>query len=461
MNLGVSVDIFAVPIGKKFLLYAPLHKFSALVNRAALHSIHTALTTGDTVSPTLEPIVKPLQRPTIPVPAARTGYLTTPLFLGIIPTRGCNLACRYCDFAAPKKNNDVMDIGLARCAVDAYLSLICEAGNQKAEIHFFGGEPFYAETVIHFVVEYATSRAAELGLTVRFEATTNGLYHTTRCRWIADHFDAIVLSLDGTPDIQECHRPSLNGNKTADIIVRNAKILSEGSVELILRSCITRDTVQRMPEIAEWIGREFRPSTVCFETLNTSPLSEAAHFAPPDPWEFAQNFDAAAAILQAYGIETVISSADLRSCRASFCPVGKDALIVSPDGAVDACYLLKKDWEKSGLDLRLGRLNNDGFEIDPDALQSVRNLTVHQKPLCADCFCRYHCAGGCHVNHNTSAAPGEFDNLCVQTRLITAVSLLRKIGQDTLADDWLSDREALETAVWQKTDRLLVGEPIL
>jgi uncharacterized protein len=455
------VDIFAVPVGKKFLFYAPLHQLTALVNLSALHAIRDALLTGDSAPPGLQPIIERLRTPPIPVPTARTGPLTTPLFLGIISTRGCNLACRYCDFAAPKSNSEVMDLALARRAVDSYLNLVCEAGNRNAEVHFFGGEPFYAETVIHFVVEYAASQAAALGLTVRFEATTNGLYNTTRCRWIADHFDAIVLSLDGTPDIQECHRPSLNGHKTADIIVRNARILSEGSVELILRSCITRDTVQRMPEIARWIGREFRPSTVCFETLNASPLSEAAHFAPPDPWEFAQNFDAAAGILQAYGIETVMSSADLRTCRASFCPVGKDALIVSPDGAVDACYLLKKDWEKSGLDLRLGRLNGKGFEIDPAALQSVRDLTVHQKPLCADCFCRYHCAGGCHVNHSTAAAPGEFDNLCVQTRLITIATLLRQIGQHALADAWLGDRDALEAAVWQKTDRLCIEEPVL
>jgi hypothetical protein len=42
----------------------------------------------------------------------------------------------------------------------------------------------------------------------------------------------------------------------------------------------------------------------------------------------------------------------------------------------------------------------------------------------------------------------------VQTRLVTLTLLLRQIGQDELADAWLADRQAQETSVWQKSDRL-------
>jgi uncharacterized protein len=445
------VNIFSVPIRDKFLVYAPLHKLIALVNRQALSCIRAGLNGERAVPGAVQTLVDRLRAPGEPEPGARTGGLTDPYFLGIIPTRGCNMACRYCDFAAPKQSSPVMDVNLAREAVDAYFDLLQAVGNRRAEVHFFGGEPFAAESVVHFVVAYAAKRAAELGQGVRFEVTTNGLYSPARCQWIADHFDTIVLSLDGLTDVQDRHRPALNGRGTFEVIARNARIFSEGSCELVVRACVTQDTLTDMPEFARWIGQELRASTVCFESLSLSPLAQAAGFFPPDPWQFAAAFDCARRILDAFGVETVLSTADLRTNRSSFCPVGKDALIVSPDGAIDACYLLQDDWARKGLDMRLGHVSAGRFEIDPAVLQRVRDLTVQPRPLCADCLCRYQCAGGCHVNHDKA---DQFDDLCVQTRLVTLTLLLRQIGQDELADAWLADRQAQETSVWQKSDRL-------
>lgn len=450
---GLDVEIFALPVGERFLIYAPLQALTALVDRSALHCLQAGRQSLDPVPAALQPILGRLQTPPQTL-TPRSGPLDAPLFLGLIPTRGCNLGCRYCDFAAPKQASPVMDLGLARAALEAYFALLRAAGRRRAEIHFFGGEPFYAGAVVHFAVEQAAARAAELGLSVRFEATTNGLYSAARCRWIADRFDTLVLSLDGPPEVQERQRPALNGRPAAALVIRNAKILSDGPVELILRACVTSETVARMPATAEWMGREFRPAAVCFETLTTSAQSEAAGLTPPDPWEFARGFDAAAQILNAQGVEAVLSTADLRAPRLSFCPVGGDALIVSPDGTVAGCYLLAEEWARRGLDMRLGRLNGRGFEIDPAASARLRNLTVLDRPLCAECFCRYHCAGGCHVHHDTSAPAGRYDAVCIQTRLVTVTTLLRRLGQHDLAAAWLRDRAAAEAAAWQRSDRL-------
>ena len=449
------MDIFAVPVLDKVLIYAPLHQLLALVDRAAARLIqrhlYRAIPTGFA---SLQPILSTLEQPALPIPQARRGPLQEPLFLGLIPTRGCNLGCRYCDFALPKQKEPVMPFELARQAVEAYFQLLVEHNQPRGEVHFFGGEPFFAEEVVHFVVNFARLRAAQLGLQVRFEVTTNGLYSAGRSQWIADHFDTVVLSLDGPADIQELHRPALNGRPVHQVVERSARIFSDGAVELILRACVTSQTVERLPEIAAWLGQHFRPSTVTFESLTESPLSLAAGLTPPDPWEFARQFCAAARLLEPQGIQVVLSSANLHTLQASFCPVGKDALIVSPDGRVDACYLPAQEWERNGLDLRLGRLAGGRLEIDPQALQRARQLTVHEKPLCAGCLCRYHCAGGCHVNHHTNAAPGQYDTLCLQTRLITIASLLRQLGQDELAAAWLADRQAMQASAWQAGDAL-------
>ena len=53
-----------------------------------------------------------------------------------------------------------------------------------------------------------------------------------------------------------------------------------------------------------------------------------------------------------------------------------------------------------------------------------------------------------------NAAPGQFDRLCIQTRIITLYNILHDLGQDDLALRLLDDRAALEQAVWQVSDLL-------
>lgn len=365
------------------------------------------------------------------------------------------MGCRYCDFAAPKQTSPVMSLALARTAVDAYLNLIAASDERHANIHFFGGEPFFAADVVHFVVNYAAGRAAQAGMSVHFEATTNGLYSPTRCQWIADHFHTVVLSLDGPADIQNTQRPGINGQPLFEIVARNARILSGGSAELIIRACVTAETVAHLREIARWIAAEVSPRAVCFESLTPSALSKAAGFHPPDPWQFARHFHQAAQILAAAGIQTVLSTADTSAIRHTFCPVGQDALIVTPDGRVNACYLLAEEWQQQGLNLSLGQLTAgaEQFDLDMTAVHQIRQLPMRPKPRCAHCLCRYHCAGGCHVNH--AGGDGRYDDLCIQTRLVTITGLLAQLGLHDVIAAWHADDRLMQQTAWQPDDRLL------
>ncbi len=204
-----------------------------------------------------------------------------------------------------------------------------------------------------------------------------------------------------------------------------------------------------------------QPRAVCFETLSPTPSSDQAGLAPPDPFLFARNFDKAAQIPAAYGIRAVLSTAEIDACQVSFCPVGRDALIVSPDSRIDACYLLEERRRERGLDMRLGWVDVAArrLVVDDDAVQRVRQLNVTNKPRCAHCFCRFHCAGGCHIRQPPAREPGAYDDLCLQTRLVTACKLLRALGEDALANRWLDDRDALELAARQSDDRLLSMRP--
>lgn len=444
-TVASRAPIFRLPVSGASLIYAPLHGVAAVVGDAAARRLGEALGGGRVPAhETLRTIAARLRAPPGPGPRPRSGPLTDPLFLGIIPTRGCNMACGYCDFAAPKTAGRTMSLELARASVDAYLALLGEAGRSEGQVHFFGGEPFRAADVVEHVVEYARLRASAFGVALHLEATTNGLFGAGRARWVADRFGTIVLSLDGPPEIQDRQRPLLNGRPSFEAVLKTARILSAGPVGLIVRSCVTADTVDGLPDWAAWVARELRPGTVCLESLTPSPASSAAGLFPPDPYRYARGFAAAARVLEAAGIRAVQSTTDLDECRISACPVGRDALIVSPNGVVDGCYLLEGEWRGRGLDLRLGRVDTERrrLEVEAEALERVRRVPAREKPLCANCFCRYHCAGGCHVHHDTSRPAGSYDDLCVATRLIAADKLLRRLGLPRLADELLADTDA-------------------
>lgn len=438
------MEVFRVPVLDRFLVYVPLGGVLAVVDGDAIASFLAALGDDGTASRV---------GPALP----RMGPVTDPQFLGIIPTRGCNMACPYCDFAAPKRDSPVMALSVAQRAVDAYVAILRRSAADRGRIQFFGGEPFFAPDVVRFVVEYARQTAQRLGMRMHIEASSNGMYDVATCEWIANHLDALVLSLDGPPEVLDRQRPGASGRGVSHVLVRSARILSEGTVELAIRACVTSDTVHRMPEIAHWLTSEFRPSAVCFEPVSLAHHVGRDGLVPPDPYEFATQFVAAEAILAGAGVRAVFSTAEIDTLTFSFCPVGHDALIVSPDGSVDACYLQERDWRSTGLDLRLGRLGDQGFDLDIDAVRRVRTLSVDNKPLCRDCLCRHHCAGGCHVNHDGRLA--SYDRLCVQTRIVTLYRLLGAAGEAALADRWLRDRSAVERSVYQAGDRLAEAGP--
>jgi uncharacterized protein len=451
---SVFEDIFCVRVLDRYLIYAPRQHISALLNRPAVQAIYQGINKERSLSADLADLVESLQADGEPVPLPQTGPLVDPLFLGLIPTRGCNLNCQYCDFIAPKNASPRMSLALARQTIDAYIDLIRAAWKSTLEIHFFGGEPFYAWDVVFFAVEYARWQAAQMGFQTHFEVITNGVMSAKRCQWVADHFDMVVLSLDGQVDIHERQRPSLNEQPTFPIILRNAHILADGPVELALRACITRENVGQMVKFAIWAAKELRPSSLCFETLAESPVSQQAGLLPADPLEFVGNFIAARKALEPLGVETILSTDPDGDCQFSFCPVGKDALIVSPDGSVDACYWLAEQWRKNGLQLHLGMIDQTGFELETEKVLQARQTAILHKDACQDCLCQYHCAGGCHVRRAANPQVRQYDQICFQTRLITVSRLLIEMGQGKLADALLQDRAVVDACVYPSSDRL-------
>ncbi|MCU0643835.1 MAG: radical SAM protein [bacterium] len=453
-NNNSTPSIFILPVLDKFLLYAPLHELSALLNEAAVLQVKQALAKSnpDSLTPELADLLSVLQAPPVQNPD-RTGELDSQ-FLGIIPSRRCNMSCVYCDFGANLSPEEVIDPDIVVSAIDYFAALTEQKKKQFFMIQFFGGEPFVEQEIIDIAVHHTRLVGSKIGLIPHLEALTNGYFSERQRIFIKEYFDRIVISFDGFKKYHDKTRPKNSRQGSFEKVVDNLKYLSTCNVELSIRCCITSESVDEMEAIAQWFCEEFNLDKVNFETLTPNHETEQAKIYPPDPYLFAQHCVRSWRILRENHVEPAYAPISLDKAQTTSCPVGRDVLIVHPDGTIASCYLLKQDWDKKQLDLAVGKVYQNGrMEIDFEKIKQLRNL-VYSKPRCESCFCRFGCAGNCHVNSTYPGSPQTYTDFCIHTRIITACRLLEEMGQQQMADEFLDDANALKNLALQKSDNL-------
>lgn len=443
------MSVFVVPIFDRWLVYAPLLDTSALINRAAHSQLRAD---ADNIDAGLADLRAALIHVPVKIPQPLQGKVSVP-FLGLVPTRACNLSCTYCGFGA-SPSSERMDISTAVAGVNWMAAHVLESGRRTLDVHFFGGEPLVAFEVLEVAVHRARYVAFQEGLQANLEVATNGACSEAQARFVADHFQTVILSFDGFEETHDRRRSFASGTGSFSMVSRTAQICRESPANLCLRICVAEDNVDSLPEIVAWFCDEFHPTAIDFETLQPTLESKRAGLRPPDPYRFAAGYLKARRIALRRGVDAVYAAGAIDEPRLTLCPVGTDAMILHPDGRLSACYLPEPDWHCRGLDLMMGVLRPDGtLTLDPVALQRVRQL-VAEKPRCRHCFCRWTCAGACHVNHSYPGCPNSYDDQCIQTRLVTACRLLQKLDFDSLARELLENRQAMERLALQADDRL-------
>lgn len=439
---------FLVPVLDKWLFHAPLASLTALVSGRVAEALRAGENTTEAFA-----IKQHLATAEAAQPRARTGDVC-PSFLGITPTRGCNIGCVYCNFGGPTAPHTPMDLRIAVSAVDWMAETLVSHGRKDFQIHFFGGEPFYAPEVIDVVVHRARYRSAQLGLDLYVDASTNGVFNEERSQFVGDYFGGVVLSFDGPPEFHNRNRPAHGGKPTFDAVSRTAKRLSSMPLDLCIRMCVTQGSVLRLEEITKWFAQEYSPAVINFESLTPGELARAANLAVPDPIDFARHCFGAYRVARSLGIRAVYSAAEFDRARSSFCPVGTDALIVSMDGRTSGCYLLPEDWVGRGLDMDVGWFHPDGrVDLNARSIQRVREIPM-QKERCQKCFCQWSCAGGCHVNQTYPGCASDYTDFCVQTRLLTALLLLDQMEEPLVADKLLTNESAIRHLALHERDTI-------
>lgn len=141
--------------------------------------------------------------------------------VSLMLTWACNLNCTYC-FEKFKRTDRKMSVDMAKkILAGEFDTFRQQSPDGRLKVEFFGGEPLLQFDVIKSVTEWLENN--DPGVDYLLSVTTNGtLLDDNMKDWFVRHKDRIriVMSVDGSNDMQETNRGELAGEVPIDFVRR-------------------------------------------------------------------------------------------------------------------------------------------------------------------------------------------------------------------------------------------------
>lgn len=343
----------------------------------------------------------------------------------------CNFRCRYCFAGGGVYGNKeaLMPLEVGYAAVDF---LAQNAGPQPSwEIDFFGGEPLLNWELVPPLVAYTKEKAAAQGKKVSFTLTTNGsLLDPTKEDFLNKEGIRVVLSLDGRPEVNDRMRVFPNGEGTFAFVLPRLQHFGRTRPPHLwwyIRGTYTRHNLD--------FDRDFNYLVeLGFKHISLEPV-----IAPPEA-DYALKPKDLPLLFAAYErlLTTIISweekGKELDFFHFNFdflqspclpkslagCGAGTMYFAVSPEGELYPCHQL------------VGQKNyilGDVWQgiIFPEKALPFQKAHLYQKKACRECWARFLCSGGCHVQalirHGNLQEPDEFTCALQKKRIECALYL--------------------------------------
>jgi uncharacterized protein len=404
MNPKLNSELFLIPDGDAYLVYAPLRRYLMRIGADQVNLLARAkngqVRPEDVESDLYQALVKAgvANGNDEAHPTTSVGKPFAPTRVTLLLTTRCNLACQYC-YAGRAQAGLVMDTEIGRAALDYVVANCVRAGERQLSVGFHGGgEPTMAWEQLTTLTLYAEELAAKHHLKLGLGIATNGCLGLDRARWLAKHFEHLNISLDGPPRIQNRLRPRQGGGPSWPLIRKALKVFEEQQVPYSFQTTVTRPTVQEMPAMVRFFARHTRPHILKFEPVaNSGRFLEQADEIPGSQ-EFAHYFMAARQEGERLGVRVIFSGLRLNSPPLSiFCGAFGEPFAITPEGYVSACYEAFCGSSDQADLFHFGRWDGSRreFVIDRDKLERLRQRHVYNLDACAKCFCKYSCAGDC------------------------------------------------------------------
>ncbi|KNZ69752.1 radical SAM protein [Thermincola ferriacetica] len=316
----------------------------------------------------------------------------------------CNLRCKYC-FAGTGHfggEKGLMPFEVGKAAIDF---LVQSSQRRKhCEIDFFGGEPLLNMDVVKQIVHYGREQGAKHDKEFKFTLTTNAVRLDAEIiNYLNDNDIAVVLSLDGRPEVNDRMRLTPAGKGSYHTITHKIKemVQSRHNENYYVRGTFTRFNLDFAADVLHLVD------DLGFKHVSVEPVVAGAEndyaFREEDlPVLFAEYEKLTRSYLEHYSnrnefnffhFNLELEHGPCLPKRLSGCGAGHEYLAVTPEGDLYPCHQFVGRRE-----YRLGTVFDGIFEDRRHIMKQFQQAHIYNKQKCRECWAKFFCSGGCHAN---------------------------------------------------------------
>ena len=354
----------------------------------------------------------------------------------VLPNYICNFSCSYC-FSAKGRSKKVMKKEHLKAVLDYFIDSNRVHTDKLAISYLGGGEPTISWDLVKFGLEYADKRSRQHGIRMMTTIVTNGSVINQEMVDTFRRFDVRPrISFEILEEIQNKQRGQY------DNVCHGIDMLCQGDVTTMVRSMITPNNVELMPQMIQQLHDRFpQIKTVLFDPITSSKTFASPDFTRRFYDSYYNCFLEARQLSTLYGISlgcTPLRNLDMvveRFCTGEFC--------VTPEGTVTICHQISSPLEQHYEDYVYAHIGKNSSLIIDHAkfARLIEQNTIYTQPKCYNCFVKWNCGGGCMMQNN-QYSENILDVICDSTRRFSKYLLLER-----LANSYAESGESLEETI--------------
>lgn len=315
--------------------------------------------------------------------------------IDILANYTCNFKCVYCYSAAGRSSKQI-EFEKIKAVIDY---LFCSGKKQTNPyiINFSGGgEPLLSFDLIRQTVEYIEQVNAGKHYIYNIGLVTNGSLITPE---IIDYLQGKKVDMAVSFEILERLQNKERG--CYDKVAANIDLMLEKGFPFGIRTTFTPESVGCMCEMVEELARRFPKlrkvvyDTVLSPDLFPTPESLQVYYDTfVEEYYKAKKLGAEKGIsVESIAVETLSMVRD-RTCE------GK--IVLTPMGTLSSCARVSSPLERLYEDYIYGHTGPDGLVFDNEKFKDIMaHNNIYTQPMCAHCFAKWNCGGGCRLFHDS------------------------------------------------------------
>lgn len=416
-------DIYTIPVGDYFgkekgacyIVYAPLKNQFFLATPNQLEELE-ACVTSNKPNELLGKLmaVEPWDSPEVSVDTFCTLHL--------LLNEKCNFHCKYC-YSAEGRSTAELTMNQISQVLDYFLSSNRKAVKNRTVMFMGGGEPMLSWSLIESATLYAEQVAKEQGITLHLSLTTNGsIMNEQMLAFLKEHQFTLQISFEILPAVQRKQR----GNY--ERVAKNIEQLTKLGINNYVRSTITEENVDRIPEMVDYCHEHFPlvKKMSCQQVVDPSYFTSTS-IVDDFFLRYFKSYQEGLRQAEQYGITLRSSSSHLLnySKRERFC---FNLVCLTPYGTLTLCPDVSSPNEPDYNASVIGELTTKGIVFNQEAFSRLTHGSIHSIDKCRQCFARWNCGSGCPSSRRVYTSE-IFDAICNFYRKMLCHSLLEELAR--------------------------------